>query len=249
MFSFLFDIDDTVYDQLSPFAQAFEKHFDHHASLPLKDLYLYSRKFSDEVFERSESGEMGRREMHIYRITKAFQVFDVQITPEEALGFQYDYETFQKNIRLLPDVIQALDYCKTHRLPLGVITNGPRDHQHNKVKQLGLERWILPEHVFVSNEIGIAKPDKRIFLHAQYTMNLEPETTYYVGDSYANDVIGAKQAGWKAIWINRRGIAPLSADVRPDYVADEQCSIAEIVSGICEQGQEKREGHIIQRGI
>lgn len=232
MYSFIFDVDDTVYDQLSPFAQAFEKHFSSYASIPLQDLYLYSRKFSDEVFERTESGKMGKREMHVYRISKAFQMFDVQITTEEALSFQYDYETFQSKIQLLPDVVQALDFCKAKGLPLGVITNGPREHQRSKVKQLGLERWILPEHLFISSEIGIAKPDKRIFEHAQTTMNLHPESTFYIGDSYANDVIGAKQAGWKAIWVNRRGLAPLSTEIRPDYIVDAQHSITEIVSSI-----------------
>ena len=35
-------------------------------------------------------------------------------------------------------------------------------------------------------------------------MGLSKKETYCIGDSYENDVDGAKNAGWKAIWFNHR---------------------------------------------
>ena len=32
-------------------------------------------------------------------------------------------------------------------------------------------------------------------------MGHDPEDSYYIGDSYRNDVVGAKMAGWNAIWV------------------------------------------------
>lgn len=113
MYSFLFDIDDTVYDQLSPFREAFAKQFARFAHIPLEELYRHSRKFSDEVFEQTERGEMSREEMHIYRITAAFKMFDIEISASAARQFQLDYEAQQQRICLLPEIADVLHYCKS----------------------------------------------------------------------------------------------------------------------------------------
>jgi putative hydrolase of the HAD superfamily len=233
MYSFLFDIDDTVYDQLSPFRQAFTRNFARYSHVPLEELYMHSRKFSDEVFEQSEQGEMSREEMHIYRITEAYKMFDIVISSSAARQFQLDYEEQQQQISLLPDIVAALDYCKSLHFGLGIITNGPKEHQLGKIEQLRLNRWISPDHIFISGALGIAKPDKRIFVHAQELMGLDPDTTYYVGDSYENDILGAKQAGWGAIWINGRKRQPVVTDICPDYIIDAQGSIRDVIRSIC----------------
>ena len=49
-----------------------------------------------------------------------------------------------------------------------------------------------------SSAVGISKPDERIF-------HMVCESGLYVGDSYENDVIGAKKAGWDVIWLNKYG--------------------------------------------
>lgn len=59
-----------------------------------------------------------------------------------------------------------------------------------------MERWIPSEHMFISSEIGYAKPDIRLFRYVEQKMHLQLETTYYIGDSFQNDVVGAKNAGW-----------------------------------------------------
>lgn len=233
MYSFLFDIDDTVYDQFSPFREAFAKQFARFAHIPLEALYRHSRKFSDEVFEQTERGEMSREEMHIYRITAAFKMFDIEISASAARQFQLDYEAQQQRICLLPEIVDVLNYCKSQGFILGIITNGPKEHQLAKIAQLRLSRWISPQHVLISGALGIAKPDKRIFVHAQERIGLDPDKTYYVGDSYENDIIGAKQAGWGAIWVNRRKRAPVATDIYPDFIVDEQRSIQEVIRTIC----------------
>ena len=44
-----------------------------------------------------------------------------------------------------------------------------------------------------------------------------------MGDNYQNDILGAKKAGWKALWINKRGQDISEESVQPDYtVTDEQ---------------------------
>ena len=86
----------------------------------------------------------------------------------------------------------------------GIITNGPSEHQWNKVKSLRAERWIPHENIFVSADVGAEKPDRKIFEYAERTMELEEAAIWFVGDSYELDVKGAVNAGWNAVWMNRR---------------------------------------------
>ncbi len=237
MYNFIFDIDDTIYDQIIPFKKAFDRNFERYAELSLDDLYRHNRHFSDEVFEQTVRGEMSLEDMHAYRITEAFRVMGVEISREEALRFQQDYASAQGELEPAPDMREALDYCRDHGLTFGVITNGPAEHQRKKVRQLGIYDWIKYEDVVVSGELAFMKPDVRIFRHTEQLLGIEPENTYYIGDSYANDIVGAKGAGWKAIWIDRRGMRIPEDGVKPDITLRGQDSIAETIRKICEKSK------------
>ena len=58
--------------------------------------------------------------------------------------------------------------------------------------------------MFISDVIGYQKPDVRAFQTIQKIMNLNPEETWFVGDTFEVDVVGAKNAGWHVIWFNHR---------------------------------------------
>ncbi|MGX7149988.1 HAD family hydrolase [Enterococcus ureasiticus] len=232
MYNFIFDVDDTLYDQLEPFKQAFQENFSLNKKISVELLYRYSRKFSDEVFELSQQGSISMNEMYIYRLTKAFNEFDISIQPQQALDFQKDYAAFQEKITLLPDIEKTLDYCTEKQLTVGIITNGPSQHQRNKIKNLNLTHWINPKNIFVSGELEMAKPDKRIFYYVENQMKLETQKTFYIGDSYRNDVLGAKSAGWKTIWYNRRGHLIKNKVSEPDFIVGKEEEIYDLVRSL-----------------
>ncbi|MDN5811209.1 MAG: HAD family hydrolase, partial [Tetragenococcus koreensis] len=183
-----FDVDDTLYDQLRPFAKAFEKNFNFN-DVPLEALYITSRKLSDEVFHLTENQQMDKRDMHIYRIKQALTYFGKNISYQQALSFQKDYETYQKEITLFPDIVRVFNICVANKIQMGVITNGPSEHQKGKIQQLGIQNWIPDKNIIISSEVGIAKPDIQIFHLAETRIHLKKESIYYVGDSFQNDMI------------------------------------------------------------
>jgi len=73
-------------------------------------------------------------------------------------------------------------------------------HQRNKIKNLGLNAYFRPEEIIVSGEEGIAKPDEGIFHLAEKRFRITPTKTWYIGDSYSNDIVGASKVGWNSIW-------------------------------------------------
>ena len=224
----IFDVDDTLYDQVIPFKKAMEKNFPNN-NIDIDKLYEMSRKFSDEVFELTERGEMNLEKMHIYRIQEAFKYFGTTISQDEARTFQKDYQNNQKEITLLPDIQESFDFVSKQNFTMGIITNGPKEHQKNKIKQLGLEEWIQKNNMFISSEVGIAKPDVRLFELVQKQMNLVPRETYYIGDSFENDIVGASNAGWNTIWINRKNKEVPCVDIQPDFVVNREESLLSVL--------------------
>ncbi|PKG22974.1 HAD family hydrolase [Niallia nealsonii] len=222
MINILFDVDDTLYDQLIPFKDAYHEVFDQYQyNCSIELLFVKSRYYSDEVFELVNAGKMTKTDMHIYRISKAFESLGIQIKREDAFLFQSIYESNQKKIVLHPEMKEVLHFAKCLGINMGVITNGPTSHQESKIAQLLLTNWIKEENIFISGKVGISKPSQKIFSYVQEKMGIIPENSYYIGDSYMNDVVGAKKAGWKSIWVNRRN-HPISNEMEynPDYIMD-----------------------------
>lgn len=197
-----FDVDDTLYNQQEPLEKAFYTVFPNLSNIDVNKLYIDRTKYSDEVFEKSCKGEITMEEMYIYRAYKAFLEQGVKISDEDALKFQYEYSKNQFNIHISKVIEQMLNYCYDKNIFMGIITNGLYEHQNNKIKNLGLYKWFLKENIFISKKVGFAKPDKGIFDIAKKVVNTD--NIYYIGDSFKNDVEGAKKAGWKSIWLNKR---------------------------------------------
>ncbi len=199
----LFDVDDTLYDQTVPFKEAYAEYFGAEPAVPADVIYPVTRKYSDRVYSRAMAGEITMEEMYIYRVQKAFGEFDISITDKEALDFQKIYAGRQRHIHMSPLMERILSFC-SEKAELGIITNGPSAHQWNKVKSLRAERWVPHENIFVSADVGAEKPERKIFDCAKRGMGLEDTEIWFVGDAYALDVVGALNAGWNAVWMNRR---------------------------------------------
>ncbi|MBF2348003.1 HAD family hydrolase [Listeria marthii] len=223
MINLIFDIDDTAYDQLKPFEEAFKTVFGTANQLEIESLYIKSRFYSDEVYHRVVRGEMPKAEMHVYRITQALADFDYQITKKEAEAFQRAYEQNQRKIELSPGIKEILTWAKKNHITMGIITNGPKEHQQHKINDLQINDWIPVANTFISGGVGIEKPDKKIFELVAKQIGIDGAKTYYIGDSFENDVIGSKNAGWHSIWLNRRGhLEPEDAAYLPDHCVENE---------------------------
>ena len=228
----LFDVDDTLYDQVHPFAKAYDTLFGKTYSLSMNQLFASSRRHSDEVFQQSRSGAISMEEMYIYRIQRAFADFKISISDDLALEFQRLYAENQEHLQLSETAKNILNMCRKRGIVTGVITNGPSDHQWKKVETLGVRAWVPKEAIFVSDDVGAAKPDRKIFDFAAKKLGLDPQKTCFVGDSFDNDIRGAKMAGWQAIWLNRRKSLVTAVDLQPDYYVENEETLLEILESL-----------------
>lgn len=228
MYAFVFDLDDTLYDQIQPFKRAYEKNFPQYSDY-FESFYVANRRISDQLFPMTESGELDLEEMRIKRVRGAFESLRIAVTEEEASRFQADYKGYQQRIELDSHMITILDLLKTNGVPLGLITNGPDDHQRMKISALELQKWFLDDAIITSGGEGVAKPESEIFRILERKRGLDPLSTYYIGDSYANDVVGAHNAGWKTIWLNKQNKSISAEQLQPTIRVNTYLGLEEVI--------------------
>ena len=121
------------------------------------------------------------------------------------------YPTVDAPVRDAKSVIETL----AGRFQLGIISNGLPDVQYRKLETLDIKH--LFDCIVLSEELGIRKPDPELFWHATSMLGREPEECLYVGDSYDDDVVGAKRAGMKTCWFNPHGLPASQLDIKPEF--------------------------------
>ncbi|MBQ7597144.1 MAG: HAD family hydrolase [Clostridia bacterium] len=107
---------------------------------------------------------------------------------------------FGKYIVLLPGAVETLKELKRRGYLLGAVTNGVSSLQNIKLDTAGIR--ALFDVVVVSGDIGVYKPDRRIFDEAARRLGVENRQVLFVGDHPVNDIDGALGAGMYAIRMN-----------------------------------------------
>jgi putative hydrolase of the HAD superfamily len=108
------------------------------------------------------------------------------------------YFSARNRVELFPDSLDALRRIAA-RLPLATLTNGNAD-----VERIGIHTHF--SHRISARETGAAKPDPRIFATAAQRLGVPPQHILHVGDDPDLDMVGAREAGLRTAWINRRGL-------------------------------------------
>ena len=102
-----------------------------------------------------------------------------------------------EDIQLFDDVLPALNALRGD-YTMGLLSNG-----NTYPERCGLEGYF--QFVIFAQDYGIQKPDPRLFEIAIEHAGCTKHQLLHVGDSFQNDIVGAKQAGVKSIWLNRQG--------------------------------------------
>lgn len=121
--------------------------------------------------------------------------------------------------------LQALQgKCK-----MGIITNGFNAMQQKRLDNTQTAPFF--ELLVVSENVGIAKPDKRIFEYAFAQMgNVDKHRILMVGDTLSSDIVGGQNAGIDTCWFNPHQ-KPNDSDVRPTYEIHSMLQLIEVASG------------------
>lgn len=130
------------------------------------------------------------------------EVFELPPTPATNRFFDDLYQRFAEPYawRIFEDVVPALNALTSRGIRLGVISNWD-DRLRPLLRKLKLDKHF--QSFSISCEAGFPKPSRVIFRHAAAELDLAPETILHVGDSWEMDVQGARDAGLRAVQIDR----------------------------------------------
>lgn len=193
----LFDADETLF------------HFDGRRGLTLMlerkgmeltdEAYQAYQKVNQPLWIDYQNGDITANELKHTRFIEWAKQLDT--TPAE-LNRSY-MQAMADICSLLPGA-QALIDALQGKVRMGIITNGFADLQMVRLERTGLASHF--EHIIISEEVGIAKPDARIFAHALEKMgNPDKKRVLMVGDNPHSDILGGLNIGVETCWLNLNG--------------------------------------------
>jgi HAD superfamily hydrolase (TIGR01549 family) len=108
---------------------------------------------------------------------------------------------------LYEDALPVLDDLRGRGLKLGLVSNGQRD-----LEEFATHHGLEVDAIVGSKTHGRIKPDPSIFAAALSALDTAAEETAMVGDSYEDDIEGARALGMRAILLDRDGLRPDEPD-------------------------------------
>ncbi|MBQ1346980.1 MAG: HAD family hydrolase [Erysipelotrichaceae bacterium] len=108
------------------------------------------------------------------------------------------YENMYTYTMLREETIEVLENLKK-KYKLAILSNGDSSSQHNKIKKVNIEGYF--DEVIVSGDLGIHKPDARIFDIMAKRLGVKNEECLMIGDVFATDILGAYRANMTPVWV------------------------------------------------
>lgn len=192
----VFDLDHTLFD----------RHGTLRALVPrLREEFSVNEKMTDEkigdLWCYADDNFVYFGWENIWGYLKENNVFITAPSFEDYRSFIYKH--FSKTAVPFPDTIPMLKKLKDLGYKTALITNGNHALQYSKIDILSLREHF--DEIIATGDYDIHKPDKEIFDIMRQKFVFSPDEMVYVGDNPVNDIKGARNAGWKTIWMNSTG--------------------------------------------
>lgn len=201
----LFDLDDTLLDR----SQAVDNIF----HIMLKECYgNIEETLKAEMLRKFK--EYDNRGYGVSDKTAVFQSFFDEFTPVYRLPEPQEFwnQQFPLCFSISEHTVNLLKAIQEH-MKVAIITNGTIHRQKAKILNTGLHEYF--DVILISDEVGLEKPDQRIFQLALNKLQVQPEDALFVGDNLEKDVVGPQGAGLKGIWFNPSRMEN-DSNIKPD---------------------------------
>lgn len=201
-----FDLDDTLwafsYNARDTFEEMYRKYEYDRYFRSFQHFYeLYERR-NVELWAEYADGKVTKDELNRQRF----------LYPLEAVGegdaalakaFSEDFfAVIPTKSRLMPHAREVLEYLAP-KYNLYILSNGFQELQCHKMRSAGIDRYF--KKIVLSDDIGVLKPWPEIFHFAMSATQSELRESLMIGDSWDNDIAGAKGVGMHQVYYNVTG--------------------------------------------
>lgn len=208
----LIDLDDTLFDYPKTEKEAFRNTFKELGFFVESELgnekkeEIYEKikdRYKDvnlQLWKDLEKGAVDKDRLKVVRFEKIIEEFDLKYDPHEMS------ELYLKKLGegIFPfEATEKLCEYLHSKYKVGIVTNGIKEVQHSRIENSTIAKYI--DKIIISDEVGVNKPDKRIF---EYAMNyfeiMDKSEVIMIGDSLGADIKGGQNAGIDTCWVNLR---------------------------------------------
>ncbi|MDB2611685.1 HAD family hydrolase [Gammaproteobacteria bacterium] len=196
----LIDIDDTLYSYKKAHKIAIKKCYQ---KLPQKIKASFSQqKFISSYtnYRNNFTVKMkysGTCRSRLFAFQDFFENEKLNSPYKFALSFEDIYwKELINSIKAYKNVDTFFKACKKHKIKICAISDMQARFQIKKLEQLRLTKEI--DFLVTSEEIGIEKPDLKIYASALKKLKVKKENVIMIGDNFDKDIIGANHYGINA---------------------------------------------------
>ncbi|KAI1068757.1 hypothetical protein LB507_006368, partial [Fusarium sp. FIESC RH6] len=190
----IFDLDNTLSDHdysISCAISAVQQKLPAFKAIPIQKIIDKYNKSLNKAYDKWLRNKIGHDEKDVEKFKLLYKSLGMpEPTKDDVESFKDIYRpTYRSCRRATSGSIETLVKLRDLGYRIGIITNGPTEHQIDKAKDIGV--YDLVERIIASEEVGVPKPSKEIFRFAARHFGISPENTYMIGDSVSCDIRGA----------------------------------------------------------
>ncbi|MFC1553836.1 YjjG family noncanonical pyrimidine nucleotidase [candidate division KSB1 bacterium] len=198
-----FDLDNTLFNhskaQRESLIEVYDKFKEYYTGITC-DRYLEAYSINNDLFwGKLTRGEITRYECRFLRFWQTLKDLNLDDSIAENQAAYY-FNTYMEKNYLMDGAIEVLNFIKEKGFKLGLITNGFRDIQDNKIDTLKIRSFF--DAIIISEDAGVMKPHPDIFRYALKQIGCSRSECVFIGDSANDDINGAENAGINSIWFN-----------------------------------------------
>lgn len=227
--SIFIDLDDTLWafteNARDTFEEMYHKYrFERYFQSFEHFMALYTPR-NLELWELYGRHEISKEELNLRRFS--YPLLQVGVD-DPALVKAYSDNFFAEipyRQKLKPHALEALDYL-SGKYRLYILSNGFRELQEQKMRSAGILHYF--RKIVLSEDIGVHKPFPAIFNFAMSATQSEFRTSLMIGDSWKNDIAGAREVGMGQGYYCPDA-EPVDLEFRPTFVLRDWGKIGEVL--------------------
>ncbi|MCF0133297.1 MAG: noncanonical pyrimidine nucleotidase, YjjG family [Blautia sp.] len=221
------DLDNTIFDFNKAERIALSKTLMHMGVDPTEQILARYHILNMEQWEALERGEITLAQVKVRRFENLYKELGCSLSAEKTKQL---YEQNLSYGHYYIEGAEAFLQWMHGKYRLYLITNGTTSVQKGRLKSAGIEGIF--DSIFISEEIGLAKPAKEYFDYCfQGIEEFSKEESVIIGDSLTSDILGGIHAEVRTIWLNRTG-KENNGRIIPDYEVQELLEIPAIIEGL-----------------
>ena len=214
-FVFIFDLDDTLYKEIDFVRSAFS-----HIDRLLVADYEYKEGLARQILNNAYDNGINP----FNELNAALENACIKI-PDAIKWMVDEYRFHIPQIKLTADAAEMLPRLRYESFDMYIITDGRSITQRNKIRALGLNRFVPNENIFISEEIGYDKTNPAAFneIYSRYfymsPLNLQDIMFVFVGDNPTKDFVVGNTMGYPTFMLmdDGRNIHKQNVKVPKDY--------------------------------